>query len=78
MKYLLLLYRKMKLRPSVCRYCPSCSHYAEEAVEVHGVIYGLFLALKRLIRCNQWFPGGYDPVPGRLKTNVSRETLMGE
>lgn len=62
-KFLLFLYRKIAIFPSVCRYYPSCSYYAEEAIEKHGLVYGGFLALKRLIRCNQWFSGGYDPVP---------------
>ncbi|MFH1347666.1 MAG: membrane protein insertion efficiency factor YidD [Candidatus Margulisiibacteriota bacterium] len=72
-KFLLLLYRKLNIFPSRCRFYPSCSAYAEEAVDNHGAIKGFFLALKRLIRCNQFFPGGYDPVP--VDNNVSRETL---
>jgi len=62
-KYLLLLYQKLSIWPSRCRYSPSCSHYASDAVDKYGVFKGGFLALKRLIRCNQWFEGGYDPVP---------------
>ena len=46
-----------------CRYYPTCSHYAVEAIERFGVIYGSFLTIKRLSRCNIFFPGGYDPVP---------------
>ena len=46
-----------------CRYYPTCSHYAVEAIERFGVVYGLFLTIKRLSRCNILFPGGYDPVP---------------
>ena len=49
--------------PSMCRYYPTCSHYAVEAIEVHGALKGSFLALLRLLRCNQLFKGGYDPVP---------------
>ena len=48
---------------NTCRFYPSCSHYAEQSVERYGLISGLFLASKRLIRCNQFFSGGYDPVP---------------
>jgi uncharacterized protein len=63
-KYLLSLYRKLTVyRFSACRYYPSCSHYAEEAIDTHGLFYGVFLALKRLIKCSQYYPGGYDPVP---------------
>ncbi|MBU1026353.1 MAG: membrane protein insertion efficiency factor YidD [Candidatus Margulisbacteria bacterium] len=62
-KFLLFLYRKLRVGPSTCRYYPSCSHYADEAVEKHGALNGCFLALKRVFRCNQLFPGGYDPVP---------------
>jgi uncharacterized protein len=53
--------------PDMCRYYPSCSHYAVEAIEVHGAIKGSFLALLRLLRCNILFPGGYDPVPPKKR-----------
>ena len=46
-----------------CRYYPTCSHYAVEAVERFGAIKGSILAVLRLLRCNPLFPGGYDPVP---------------
>ncbi len=49
--------------PSMCRYYPTCSHYAVEAIEVHGAFKGSVLSLCRLLRCNQLFKGGYDPVP---------------
>ena len=47
----------------VCRYYPSCSAYALEAVQVHGSIRGSWLAARRLIRCHPWAAGGVDPVP---------------
>lgn len=50
------------LGPS-CRYLPSCSEYASEAVERHGALAGGWLALKRLARCHPWGGSGYDPVP---------------
>ena len=48
-----------------CRFHPSCSHYAIEALEKHGLLRGLWLSLRRLLRCQPWPPGGYDPVPPR-------------
>ena len=46
-----------------CRHYPSCSHYAYEVVEKYGVIKGLWLGFFRVLRCNPWSKGGYDPVP---------------
>jgi putative membrane protein insertion efficiency factor len=47
--------------PNACRFYPSCSVYAAQAVEKHGVAKGLWLGLRRLSRCNPWNLGGYDP-----------------
>jgi putative membrane protein insertion efficiency factor len=49
--------------PPSCRYFPSCSHYAAEAVETHGPWRGSFLAARRILRCHPWGGSGYDPVP---------------
>lgn len=49
--------------PPVCRFTPSCSSYAIEAVQVHGLLRGSALAGWRILRCNPSFPGGFDPVP---------------
>ena len=57
------------LFPPCCRFTPTCSQYALEAIQVHGAAKGVFLALKRILRCNPLFPGGYDPVPPRKGGN---------
>jgi uncharacterized protein len=70
MRKLLLLpirfyqYAISPMMASHCRYYPTCSQYAVEAITCHGGIKGLFLAVKRLLRCHPWAHGGYDPVPG--------------
>lgn len=51
--------------PPACRFAPTCSEYAAEAIEKHGVLRGGMLAARRLLRCGPWHPGGFDPVPTR-------------
>ena len=62
---LLMAYRKVisPLYGQVCRFFPSCSAYALEAITVHGAVKGSWLAAKRLVRCHQWNAGGVDHVP---------------
>lgn len=49
--------------PPVCRFTPTCSQYALEALQKHGPFKGLYLAVRRILRCNPWGGSGYDPVP---------------
>jgi putative membrane protein insertion efficiency factor len=50
------------LLPSACRFYPSCSDYMREAVERHGAVRGVWMGLRRLVRCHPFQPGGFDPV----------------
>lgn len=61
----IIFYRKCisPLTPSACRFTPTCSQYAIEALRKHGPIKGLLLAIWRILRCNPWGGSGYDPVP---------------
>ncbi|MCS7063897.1 MAG: membrane protein insertion efficiency factor YidD [Methylacidiphilales bacterium] len=54
---------------NTCRYLPTCSHYAEEALIQHGLIKGTYLTLRRLLRCHPWGGYGYDPVPPPKQTH---------
>lgn len=51
------------LMAPTCRFTPSCSQYASEVISKHGALRGSWLSLKRVLRCNPWNPGGYDPAP---------------
>ena len=51
------------LTPPSCRFTPTCSQYALEALRKHGPVYGLYLAMRRILRCHPWGGHGYDPVP---------------
>ncbi len=59
------------LMPNRCRYFPTCSEYALEALEVHGPFYGSWLSIKRIGRCHPWGNHGYDPVPKNKLPNKS-------
>jgi putative membrane protein insertion efficiency factor len=69
MKYVLIFFITLYQRlvspwlPPTCRYTPSCSQYAKEALKRYGAFQGTFLALKRLLKCHPFHAGGYDPVP---------------
>lgn len=62
---LISVYRRLisPMLPSTCRFYPSCSQYAAEAIETHGARRGTWMAVKRLSRCHPLHPGGEDPVP---------------
>ena len=75
---LIALYKKFlsPLLPPACRFHPTCSQYCSEALEVHGFFKGGWLGMKRILRCNPFFKGGHDPVPGakRPGKRPARET----
>ena len=59
---------------SCCRFTPTCSQYAIESIERFGLIKGVFLTLKRILRCNPYSKGGYDPVPLKFIKNYMEKT----
>jgi len=76
---LILLVRvyQWTLRPFIgahCRFEPSCSHYAVEALHRHGALRGMWLAAARVLRCNPWTHGGHDPVPAPDRAGPTKAT----
>ena len=69
LKWILLLpvlfyrYFISPIKPPTCRYTPTCSQYAVEALQKHGPFKGFYLAVKRILSCHPWGGSGYDPVP---------------
>ena len=63
--FLIRIYQKIlsPILPSSCRYTPTCSQYAVEALQKHGIFKGSWLAIKRIVSCNPWGGHGHDPVP---------------
>lgn len=56
-----------------CRFHPTCSNYALEAIEVHGALKGTWLSIKRILKCHPLTEGGFDPVPNPSKSNKEKE-----
>ena len=71
LRFLITLYQRLvsPLLPPACRFHPSCSRYASEALLVHGAVRGSWLTVRRLSRCHPFHPGGLDPVPPRLSVH---------
>ena len=72
------IYRHMisPMRPASCRFMPTCSQYAVDAVSEYGVFRGGWLAIRRLLRCGPWHSGGWDPIPERVDAgDGSRQQL---
>ena len=71
---LIWLYQKLvsPLLGSNCRFQPTCSNYAEEAIRVHGAGHGGWLVIRRIFRCHPWGGSGYDPVPPAERVSEGR------
>ncbi|GIM45897.1 putative membrane protein insertion efficiency factor [Collibacillus ludicampi] len=78
MLFLLAFYRKWisPLKPPTCRFYPTCSQYAVEAIERYGPLTGILLSVKRLFKCGPWHPGGFDPVPLKEQKGSHKEGTL--
>lgn len=73
--YMMRFYQKAisPMFPPSCRFYPTCSNYGIEAVQEHGALKGSFMAVKRILKCHPFHPGGYDPVPLNPKNYEKKE-----
>ena len=58
-----------------CRFAPTCSQFAVEAISCHGPVAGIFLTSKRILKCHPWGDTGYDPVPRKVKASVQKNNI---
>ena len=77
--WLLVAYKRWlsPILPAACRFHPSCSEYAREAISIHGLGRGSWLALRRLVRCQPFCRGGFDPVPCASKPHSPHGSCAG-
>ena len=77
--FVIQLYRHMvsPLRPATCRFVPTCSQYAVDALSEYGLIRGSWLAAARLAKCGPWHRGGWDPIPERHECRADSEDAGG-
>ena len=73
--FMIQLYRHMvsPLRPATCRFVPTCSQYAVDALTEYGLIRGSWLAAARLVKCGPWHRGGWDPIPERRECRAGSD-----
>jgi len=73
--FIITLYQKYisPLKPSTCRFYPTCSEYAIQALSKYGLLRGAWLSVKRIFRCHPFDPGGFDPLPDSLKRNCIKK-----
>ncbi len=59
--------------PHACRFTPTCSEYMMQAIQIHGLLKGVYMGIKRILKCNPWGGHGYDPVPPKYPLNKDKD-----